>query len=170
MSQMHGVINGVEICNIFRNEELNLRMAERNIPSNDLAPQFSTRPVSTKYSLLPITDIRPTSSVPINHLPTFNIQNTFNPGTAQAPWSGFSAKINDESTLRNQFFALQNCPHTQYIPSSNSDMYNVNVVGKPVHQTHPGLFKTEQFDKFNPNSCNTGYNLFNNCTRQQLKN
>merc|ERR1712100_858658 len=104
MSEMYGVINGIEICNLFRNEELNLRMAERNIPSNDLAPQFSMRPVSTKYSLLPVTDIRPTSSVPINHLPTFNIQNTFNPGTAQAPWSGFSAKINDESTLRNQFF------------------------------------------------------------------
>lgn len=170
MSEMYGVINGVEICNLFRNEELNLRMSERNIPSNDLAPQFSMRPVSTKYALMPIVDIRPKSNVPINHLPTYNVQKTFNPGTAQAPWSGFSAKINDESALRNQFFALQNCPHTQYIPSTNSDMYKVHVSGKPVQQTHPNLFKTEQFDNFNPNTCNTGYNLFNNCTRQQLKN
>ena len=31
------------------------------------------------------------------------------------------------------------------------------------------LFKKEQFDKFNPNVENIGNGLFNNCTRQQLK-
>ena len=167
---MYGVINGVQLCNVFRNEELNLRMAERNIPTNDLAPQFSMRPVTTKYSLMPVVDPQNKSRVPINHLPTYNVQNTFNPGTSQGPWSGFSVNVNDESKLRNQFFALQNCPHTTYIPSSNSDMYNVKVESKPVPQTHPGLFRNEEFSNFNPNICNTGNELFNNCTRQQLKN
>ena len=166
---MYGVINGVQICNLFRNEELNLRIAERNVPSNDLAPQFSMRPVSTKYSLMPIIDPIVESKVTINHLPPYNIQNTFNPGTSQGPWSGFSNNVNDESKLRNQFFALQNCPHTSYIPSTTSDMYNVKVEGKPIPQTHPELFRNEEFSDFNPNICNTGYNLFNNCTRQQLK-
>jgi len=168
--QLNGVVNGYYVCNTERDVELSNRIAARNMPSRPLQPQFSMRPVSTKYALLPIIDRRAPASIPIHKEPTYNVETVFNPGDAQAPWSGFSAKINDESTLRNQFFALQNCPHTQYIPSTNSDMYKVHVSGKPVQQTHPNLFKTEQFDNFNPNTCNTGYNLFNNCTRQQLKN
>ena len=49
-------------------------------------------------------------------------------------------------------------------------MYKVQAVGRSEIQTHPDLFKNESFSNFNPNICNTGYNLFNNCTRQQLKN
>ena len=79
MSELYGVVNGVQICNQFRNEELNLRLSQRNIPSNDLPPQFSIRPVSTKYSLMPIVDTTLSSNVPINHLPTYNVDKTFNP-------------------------------------------------------------------------------------------
>ena len=165
---MFGVVNGVYYCGMERTEELSQRMAERNVPSAPLAPQFSMRPVSTKYSIMPIVDQRAKSNVPIITRPTYNVQHTFNPGTAQAPWSGFATQVNEESKLRNQFFALQRCEQPNYVPSSDSDMYKVVVSGRQERQPFPGLFETQQFAPFNPNSCNTGYNLFDNCTRQQL--
>ena len=53
--------------------------------------------------------------MPIKCEPIFNPANTFNPGTANAPWSGFSTNINTESQLRNQFFALQRNDQAEYI-------------------------------------------------------
>ena len=165
---MFGVVQGVYYCGMARTEDLNKRIAERNLPSAPLEPQFSMRPVSTKYSLLPIVDQRPRSEVPIITRPTYNVKTTFNPGTAQAPWSGFATQVNEESKLRNQFFALQRCEQPNYVPPSSSDMYQVAVSGRQEHQPFPGLFQSQAFAPFNPNSCNTGYNLFDNCTRQQL--
>jgi hypothetical protein len=37
-------------------------------------------------------------------------------------------------------------------------------------QPYPKLFEPAMFDNFNPNSHNLGNNVFNNSTRQQLKN
>jgi len=167
---VHGLIDGAYFCGIGRTQELNNRIAERNIPSGPLQPQFSTRPVSTKYALLPILDRRPKSNVPIKSYPTYNSEITFNPGSAFAPWSGFATNINEESKLRNQFFALQKCEQSQYVPSSKSDMYQVQVTGRQVNQPFPDLFTEPTLGEFNPNSCNVGGNLFANCTRQQLKN
>ena len=101
---VHGLVDGVYYCGIERTQQLNSRIAERNIPSGPLQPQFSLRPVSTKYALLPIVDRQPKSNVPIKTLPTYNPAITFNPGSAFAPWSGFSTNINEESKLRNQYF------------------------------------------------------------------
>ena len=166
---MYGVINGVYYCNIARVEELNQRIADRNIPSNLLQPQFSIRPVSTKYSHLPIVDHRQKSNIEIERYPTYSTTKTFNPGTSQAPWNGFAANINTESTLRNQFFALQNCEQSNYIPSSKSDMYQINVNnGKPMQQPFPNLFQEQEFAPFDPNECGVGKELWGNCTRQQL--
>jgi len=164
--------NSYYTCNIERTQELSDRIAERNIPSQPLAPQFSMRPVSTKYSILPIVDQREKSNVPITMRPTYNIKTTFNPGTSQAPWSGFAANINDESKLRNQFFALQKCQQSVYIPPSTSDMYTLAMPGVEAkeQQPFPGLFEEQRFNTFNPADCtpDCGNNLFNNCTRQQL--
>lgn len=168
-SQIYGVVNGVYYCNIARNEELNKRISDRNIPSSTLEPQFSIRPVSTKYALLPIVDRRQKPTVEIERIPTFNIAKTFNPGDAHAPWSGFSSNINVESNLRNQFFALQKCEQSNYVPSSISDMYQVTVeAGKPIQQPFPDLFQEQRFADFDPNDCGLGKNLWGNCTRQQL--
>jgi hypothetical protein len=86
-----------------------------------------------------------------------------------APWSGFANNVNVESTLRSQFFALQDCEQSQYVPSSNSDLYNVYVPPKPVKQPYPDLFKKEIFDHCNPNPHNLGNNFFNNNTRNENK-
>lgn len=169
INDMYGVVDSVFYCSMERTQELNDRIASRNIPSATLEPQFSMRPASTKYSLFPMVDRHEKSNVPIQAQPTFNLEKTFNPGNDQAPWSGFSSKINDESKLRNQLFALQNCEQANYIPASSSELYNANPgIGRQEEQPFPGLFETQQFESFNPNSCNVGSDLFDNCTRQQL--
>jgi len=166
---MNGVVNGLYYCNLNRANELNERISSRNVPSNPLQAQFSIRPVSTKYEILPIFDRRPLPTVPIQRQPTFNMETTFNPGTANGPWSGFATNVNDESTLRNQFFALQKNPQAYYIPPSTSDMYQVKVDGTQLNQPFPDLFRQQQFQQFNPNECDMGKNFFDNCTRQQVK-
>lgn len=169
-NNMYGVVNGLYECNNNRLEELNDRISGRNIPSSVLQPQFSIRPVSTKYALLPIVDRRPAAKEPMLRVPTYNIQETFNPGNSISPWSGFASSVNDESRLRNQFFAIQKCEQAEYIPSSNSDMYKTSVQGNNIKQPYPDLFREENFNAFNPNVCNLGKKLFDNCTRVQLKN
>ena len=166
---IYGLPNEVLQCGFKRTEELNDRMFNRNMPSQPLAPQFSLRPASTKYALMPILDNRVVPETPIVPRPTYSVEQTFNPGNAQAPWSGFATNIDKESSLRNQFFAIQDCPQAEYIPSSNSDMYNNVVVGREEIQPFPNLFEEQTFSKFDPNSCNVGNDIFGNCTRQQMK-
>ena len=153
-----------------RHEELNKRISERNIPSSNLQSYFSIRPVSTKYSLLPIFDQYKSSEIKIPVIANYNIGKTFNPGNAHGPWSGYANNIDIETLLRNQLFALQKSDKAEYVPSSNSDLYVTEVVGRKELQTHPHLFKSETFEKFNPNKFNLGNDMFNNATRQQYKN
>ena len=50
-------------------------------------------------------------------------------------------------------------------------MYQVNVNNgaQQVTQPFPDLFRQQQFQQFNPNECDMGKHLFDNCTRQQVK-
>lgn len=164
---MNGLINQIHYNISDPVEELNSRLNDRNIPSNTLHPQFSMRPVSTKYTMLPIVDRHTPSSVTINKQTPYNVGNTFNPGSA-SPWSGFSTNIDKESILRNQPFALQKSIKSVYIPSSTSDMYKVTVSGRNEIQPFTDLFKEQIFEDFNPNSLNVGNNVFNNSTREQM--
>ena len=154
-----------------RTEELNNRLSQRNLPSNPLQAQFDIRPTSTKYSFMPIFDRRAVPTVSIQTLPTYDVGTTFNPGTAQAPWSGFATNIDGESRLRNQFFALQRgAGQACYIPSKNSDMYETKIMPRQeLVQPYPSLFEKSQFEEFNPCPKECGINFFDNCTRQQLK-
>lgn len=155
-----------------RTEELNNRISTRNVPSGALQAQFGIRPVSTKYATMPLADQRVFANVPIQQQPIYNIANTFNPGTGQAPWAGFAENINDESRLRNQFFALQHgAGQAYYIPAKSSDMYVANVprTAQQLIQPFPDLFVKPTFEQFNPCLKTLGTNLFENCTRQQLK-
>ena len=108
MDKMYGVTDGVYICNQGRVDELNNRISERNIPSNGLQPQYSIRPTSTKYAYMPILDQYKKATVPLETYTPFSTSAIFNPGNAQAPWSGFSNNINVESQLRNQFLPYKN--------------------------------------------------------------
>ena len=170
-NRMYGVVNKLFLCQNERTDELNERISSRNIPSEPLQPFYYQTPVSTKYGYMPILDQRKESSVPLNNFPIFSPHTTFNPGNNMAPWHGFANNVNVESTLRNQFFGLQDCEQAYYVPSSKSDLYNV-VVPPPsqsVTQQFPGLFQREVFDHFNPNTNNLGNSFFNNNTRMEIK-
>ena len=159
----------VYIKHIERVEDLNSRIFSRNIPSGEIQPCINTRPVPTKYSVMPIMDIRTESSVELKKTQPHNVSETFNPGSAKGPWSGFSSNINNESVLRNQFFAIQKCDKSVYVPSSSSDMYEVTVGGRNEVQPFAELFRKPDLGSFNPNIYNVGNNFFANNTRQQLK-
>ena len=152
-------------------EETNTRIYDRNIPSQMLQPYIDVRPVMTKYAYLPIVDPRKNNSVPLIVQPTFNPHKVFNPGNTTSPWSGFASKVNTESELRNQIYALQKCSQSVYVPSSKSDLYNYGFTPKQTPQSHSLLFEKDSFSQFNPNpdSKIVGSGMFFNSTRVQVK-
>jgi len=155
-----------------RQETVYLRSYERNIPSSPLQPYLDSRPVLTKYSILPIVDPRKSINTPLIQQPTYNTEKMYNPGNNSAPWSGYASNVNHESELRNQIFALQKCSQATYIPSSKSTLYEVKWNDSTnIPQPFPTLFHNEQFcpTNPNPNPDKVGYALFNNATRQQIK-
>ena len=165
---MYGVVDGVYFCNEERLDEINNRISDRNMPSQELRPELSFRPVSTKYAILPIVDRVPISDVPLKEYQAFSVERVFNPGNAQAPWRGFAENINVDSTLRNQFFALQKAGQSKYVPSSNSSLYesHLAIEGFPARELLNANFKTEGQDIVS----NMGNEKFNNCTRCQRMN
>jgi hypothetical protein len=155
-----------------RQQTVYLRTYMRNIPSQPLQPYLDSRPVLTKYSLLPVVDPRKQSTVPLVQQSTYMPETMFNPGNDFGPWSGYASNVNQESELRNQIFALQSCSKATYVPSSKSSLYDVKWQnGNKEVQPFPDLFKNESFAPINPNPCQEkiGFALFNNATRQQVK-
>ena len=155
-----------------RQNTVYLRSYERNIPSNTLQPYLDFRPVMTKYSILPIVDLRTPILTPLVQQSTYIPEKNFNPGNDSGPWSGYASNVNHESELRNQFFAIQKCSQSEYIPSSKSNLYKINWTNKKIiQQPFPNLFQNEIFSSknCNPNSEKIGFSLFNNATRQQIK-
>jgi hypothetical protein len=152
-----------------RQNIMNKRSYSRNIPSQPLQPYLEARPVLTKYSIMPIVDPRREIKTPLIQQATYNPSQIFNPGFG--PWSGFASNVNHESDLRGQLFAIQECSQATYVPSSKSSLYNVQWKSRPVSQPFPGLFKKENLGptdlNMDPNVMGLG--IFNNATRQQLK-
>ena len=152
-------------------KKTNNRIYDRNIPSQILQPYINARPVMTKYSYFPIVDPRKQINVPLIQTPTYNVEQVFNPGNAQAPWSGFASNINTESELRNQIYALQKCSQSVYVPNSTSDLYTYNFQTPTQSNPHELLFRNDSFNAFNPNPapglCGSG--IFYNNTRCQVK-
>lgn len=167
------------------NESMNNQLLNRQFPSQPLQPYLNIRPVMTKYAVMPIVDPRATPPVTaMQVLPAYNSEAVFNPGTRNAPWSGFVANVNLESELRNQVFALQHCDQRVYVPSSSSDLYTLNY--KPNINTSKSLridpqseqsmrpeaqlFVEEKQASFNPNTYKTCTHIFNNSSRVDIKN
>lgn len=170
--------NSIYRCNMDRVDELNQKILERNVTSCNSDILFSLRPQPTKYTFPIIVNENKQCSNIINT--PFNTTKCFIPGTTKGPWSGYVSKVNDESVLRNQFFALQNSPQSVYIPNSNSDLYNhyIPQTNNNAELLFPNLFNNginQQEGENRENRENTnnlgiiGNNLLNNHTRQQLK-
>jgi hypothetical protein len=163
-------------CSSEIQNNMNKKIYDRNIPSNLLQPYIDVRPVSTKYSFLPIVDPRAPINVPAEQYPIYNSNYIFYPGNNMAPFSGYMQNVNVESELRNQIYALQKCPQAEYVPSSKSDLYHYNMVlnsnltqKNAVQQSFPYLFNETHFSDFNPNKDNLAKNTFNNCTRVEIR-
>jgi hypothetical protein len=112
-------------------------------------------------------------SQPIN----YSLETNFTPPVMSVgPVSGFINNVNTESTLRNQFFALQKgADQSVYIPSSNSDLYKVTVVSRPEEQPYPLLFENgividKSLHSNIRNNPHIGKDTFHNYTRTQLRN
>lgn len=152
-------------------DQTNKRIYDRNIPSQMLQPYLDVRPVMTKYSYFPIVDPRKQIDVPMEQLPTYNVNKVFNPGNTTSPWSGFSSNINLESELRNQVYALQKCSQSVYVPNSTSDLYNYKFKTVSNPNPHELLFQTNSFESFDPNpdAKVVGSGMFFNNTRVQVR-
>lgn len=169
--EFYGVVNRAYTNHHDRLDEINERISQRNIPSTDLRPAYSVRPLSSKYAMMPILETRPVPTVQIPPYQHFTTETVFNPGNAKAPWRGWAERVNLESSLRNQFFALQRNDRTVYVPDSRSDLYEVMIDARPVEQPNPYLFENgaTNFAPMNPNPNNLGKLTFENSTRFQLR-
>lgn len=162
-----------DISSLELNNVTNEKLYSRNIPSQPLQPYYNVAPVCTKYSVMPILDVRKQNFEPLMNYPNYDLLNTFNPGSRHAPWSGYSSRINDESILRNQIYALQHSSQAAYIPNSNSDLYNTSHLVNPNSELpqFPYLFKEEKFNSnanLNVTTHDKHHGVFSNHTRQQL--
>ena len=167
----YGVTNGAYSNNHDRLGEINSRISERNIPSAALRPSFNVRPISSKYATMPILETRPAPTVGLQSYQQFSTEAVFNPGNAKAPWRGWAERVNVESSLRNQYFALQRSDRAVYVPNSESDLYKVSIFARDVEQPNPYLFDNgaTNFASMNPNPHNLGKLTFDNSTRFQLR-
>jgi len=178
-NKLHGTVEGIYYGQNERVDELNTRIYDRNFPDSPLEPNFDPRPIPTKYSQFPIINRRTPVHESAIHYLNYNSRINFNPGTKSAPRSGFVNNIDLETFLRNQTFALQNgTGQDVYVPSSDSDLYKVQVQGTQTQnqnnpeQPYPLLFNSPVFNQsIHPNmvNSNVGKEQFFNHTRSQLR-
>lgn len=165
--------NMKDVSRIELNNMTNDKLHSRNVPSTPLQPYFNVAPVCTKYSVMPILDVRKRHFEPMLSYQNYDLLNTFNPGTRQAPWSGYSSNVNDESILRNQVYAIQHSSQATYIPNSSSDLYNSSNLVNPNSELPQFSLLFKEYN-FNPNANlnikmhDKHHNFFGNHTRQQL--
>jgi len=172
---MEGVHVGVSYGQHDRVDELNDRIQNRQFSDKPLAPNFSSRPVVTKYSRFQIADRRaPAYEEEIRPVETHNTQTNFNPATLRGPPASMLQNIDLESALRNQNVAFQrNCVQSTYVPDSRSELFNVRVHSALGPNPHPSLFSHPPTQSVPREAAvrgmNIGKDLFNNSTRTQLR-
>lgn len=171
----NGLPNGVYIGQQDRTDELNHRILERTVPNEALAPNFSPRPVLSRYARFPMLDARMPAETPIKPNYDYSGETNFTPPVQRiAPVSGFINNVHTETILRGQERILEkNDDKTTYIPSSDSDLYKTYVTSTPSVQPYPDLFVTPTFSQeLHPNvrnQPNLSNGTFHNFTRTQLR-
>jgi hypothetical protein len=176
-NKIYGIPDGVAYGQFERQDELNTRLLERNVPDRQQAPVFTPRMVSTRYSRFPLVNLRTQPKEQLNQYLDHSVESNFTPMNTKGHVSGFVNNIQTESVLRNQHFALQRGgDQGVYIPNSSSDLYRVSVPSSTTRketQPFPTLFQQPTFQpnrRFQPQESNIGNDLFLNNTRVQLRN
>jgi hypothetical protein len=158
--------NFKSICirNDNRNNELNIKIFQRNLTDKPLEPNLSVRPTPTKYVKMPVINLRREVKENLAEHPIYDIEKQFYPGNSKAPWNGFANNIDTETQLQNRIFPLQNCDQREFVPSTHSDMYSYSQFDLPPMK-HDLLFESPDLNntqkEFNDNE------MFNNSTRCQ---
>jgi hypothetical protein len=153
----------MNICNLEYDDELNKRLNTRHFPSQSLPPLFEVRPVSTKYTFFQTIEERPTQKINPLQYKMYSPESTFNPGS-RAPTDYFLNNIDTESTLRNQFMALQKSNQSVYLPELSSSLYKNDYEYRTTQSFTPTDCKTNTINK------DLAPNKFNNFTRYNLRN
>ena len=167
MFNKNGVVECAYFSQLDREEDLNKRLYERNLASGPVSQSLDVRPTPTKYVKMPMVNLRKPTHVQCDRPRQYNNESTFLPSNRQAPWNGFASHIDTETTLRNQWFALQKCDQSQYIPGSQSSLYQCSVPQTMYTKSHGLLFTKEDHEPFNPNTLHVGGDVFANHTRVQ---
>lgn len=157
-----------KVCNIDYDNELNTRIISRIMPSQELPPNFSPIPESTKYTQFKTHSTQIESSIPMRKYRAFNTSDVFFTGNAKAPVHFALDNVDLESRLRNQFFALQKNDQAFYIPDTSSSLYNHNSTVQGLPNKHD--LNAINYSINTNTKCNLAPNTFNNSTRYNLKN
>ena len=171
---IEGVHRNLVVGQFERLDEINNRISSRHFSDYPLEPNFSPRPVSTKYNLMPIMakNSNPEPKVRIQPQLEHIVGMNFNPATRNGPYKTYARNVDTETILRNQTMAFQKSSQSIYVPSSDSDLYKVTVESKPVDQPYKHLFDAPSFVQgVHPNLAgkNIGKDRFFNSTRTQLR-
>jgi hypothetical protein len=180
-------ING-NLCTDQLVNEINERILARTMTSGNIEVLISPRPQSTLYTR-PLNNSIPPGPPCKPRVLKYNSdpKKNFLPCTKGGSWSQYNQNIDKESILRNQIYALQNAPQAKYVPNSTSDLYN-STIPKSQTSTAQGLYPNlptsnaeyniwglqptlnrEAGYQFLQPPVNLGNKLFNNDTRQEIK-
>lgn len=168
-----GLVQGLWQGQQSRTDELNTRIEDRRFPAvRPLQPNFSSRPVPTKYAHFPIIDRRAISNTPIRREEMYNPATDFSPATSNGPVATYLANIDLETVLQNRHVALQHgADQGVYVPSSKSDLYGFSAVGRQEDMGDRSLmFKRHELNtKISEVANMVGKDTFHNNTRTQLR-
>lgn len=151
--------------NYYINQDnINNKIYNRNIPSNNIEPVFDPRPLSMKYNL---KEREP--KVSEKQYSDFDTNTIFYPGTKKPTFSQFSNKIDLETELLHY--------NNKFNVNNKSDLYNNNSNNRDIINndyseiTSDYLLEKQESNYINENNLLTlGNDIFNNNTRIQLKN
>tara|TARA_A100001015_G_C15022732_1_gene728855 strand:+ start:366 stop:815 length:450 start_codon:yes stop_codon:yes gene_type:complete len=141
----NNVINGVYVCHLDRNQDINTDIYKRNSTTkndNNNLIRFPI-PLNTRYTLQHVYDKKQDNDIPTKS--DYYINN-----------------IDTETLLRGTFHPLQHNSQREYIPDTSSDLYHDNLY---QHNS------SNNFYVFNekPNKIKINNNTFFNHTRQEIK-
>ena len=153
-------------------DDINHRMYGRLVPDAHLRPNFDFRSTPTRsVHVFPVMDPRKVPRVPIrNTIQNGSALGSGTSGPSKGPVQGF--RVNAESELRNQYFALQHgAPQGVYIPRSESDLYQVSLPenSTPVPLPHQYLQPKDQYSTTGMQQKHIGTQLFHNATQLQMR-
>lgn len=161
-------ISNFIIQNQERVNELNDRIASRNIASHDFTQPLDPRSQTTSNIIFPGLHLKAPSLDCAPPQSYFNTHQHFIPGDKQ-PFTGFASQVKAENEL---IFSRPHCDEV-FVPSSSSDLFQTDstLYTNPRIASHPLLNRQFVFQPRNMNPHNLGsQHILQAHTRQDVRN